>query len=825
MGKNHILAFHSLNLVRRDKSTAAVLMCLLFSGAGALYHPQQIQAAQLASTITAIGAVSEPHANARAFGTTRLSEPTGQALKLVNVDNPYNTQTTTGDAIPAVITPGGTTADSPADLFVVSPFLLGVADGALGNLNLRVLLPKIQDWSAVTAKALAADNTSAAIVIFRTNSPENVKFTTNDGTSLLPYANNFLIMTPKEGTDDLIVPSSQLVKVGSIFYAAALVQAPGLGAKRSFATAITVTARQGAETRKTSMALVPPPVVLVHGLWGNDKSLEFVEDTLTNSAPWNNHPELVQAIQYTNDISFDASEPASALGNEIRNLLQTGARSLDAQQIVGGRVDIVAHSMGGLVLRHYATLMPYRSPRDREQGQFHQIVTLDTPESGSQLATYLFDHRGCTLQTTSSFTSALLWAATCQPPTLTVEACFATAKAGMPLGPSNHLRDGAVFALEPDSPSFRRLTTGPDIEGAIWRAVTAVALSDSLLKFELDGLIDASANLSHATIPNCPSSPSTPTVNSILDGANDGIVRLTSQLRGARTGQFTTFRGLAHAPANPAGFTLDRQGSNSNVEHSSEVATLAACWLSNDGAATCNPKGGILTAATSNATPQFDVNQLHSVSRLTIHPPSAVQLGTPFDLTIDVSSSQLRRLVLNEGDELGHHAAWELPLPNMAGRTIHADITPMLFGSVTFTLDALFEDGGVETDDVAVPVQPPAAAPEVFLGDAASPKLGIVFDPKEGMNAYVLHPKAIYASTPDRIDAYGIAHPNPVNLDARVVHYSIVQRAGEPVVTLQTNAYGYDPSTVSIVALHAGTATIEARFGSAIDYLQVFVGP
>jgi hypothetical protein len=64
-----------------------------------------------------------------------------------------------------------------------------------------------------------------------------------------------------------------------------------------------------------------------------------------------------------------------------------------------------------------------------------------------------------------------------------------------------------------------------------------------------------------------------------------------------------------------------------------------------------------------------------------------------------------------------------------------------------------------------------------------------------------------------------------VNLDARVVHYSVVRSTGAPVVDLQTNAYGYDPSVVSIVALRPGTATIEARLGAAVDYLHVIVVP
>jgi pimeloyl-ACP methyl ester carboxylesterase len=754
------------------------------------------------------------------FGLARRARPATVGIFLLSAV--AGSLCAAAQPIPATSPFTGSTADPGGQLHVIDPFLLGVHGKALADLHLQQLLPKISDWSTVGAEGLEADNASAAVVIFRTRSAEDVTFRTDNGTSLLPYADNFLAEPPQSGSQTLRVPASHLLKIASYFYAAALVQAPGLGVGRSFATPVTVTARQGTQSTKRGMPLVPPPLVLVHGLWGNDQSLEYLQDVLTTSPPWKTRPGLVQAIAYTNDISFDAYEPASALANEIRTLLEAGAHSLDAEHIVGGRVDIIAHSMGGLVARHYATLTLYRSLRDRGQGQFHEIVTLDTPEAGSQLATYLYDHRGCSLQSTSSVTAALVWSAACEPPTLTVEQCFATSRVGMPLGPPGHLKDGAVYALEPDSPSFRRLTTGADIDGAIWRAVSAVAYSDSLLKFELNGLIDASANLSQATIRDCPPSPSLPSVDSILYGANDAIVRLLSQHKSAGSGQFATFHGLAHAPANPLGLTLDPNGSNANIVHSRAVAELATCWLGNDGDPSCNPKPGAALAA----APEFDMPQLHKVDRLIIRPPANLRLGTPFDLAIDLSSpSPLRRLVVSEEDDLGHRIAQTLPTTGVAGPTLHAEVTPMLFGSITLTVDALFDDGGVDWKDATVPVQPPTAAPEMFVGDVNSPKLGIVLDSEEGVNAYVLHPKAIYASTPDRIDAAGMAHSNPVNLDGRVVHYSVVPSGGAPVIDLQTNAYDYDPSVVSIVALRPGTATIEARFGSAVDFLRVIAAP
>ena len=56
---------------------------------------------------------------------------------------------------------------------------------------------------------------------------------------------------------------------------------------------------------------------------------------------------------------------------------------------VGGRADVVAHSMGGLASRHYGSLSAYtQNPRSRTLGGIHDLITVDTPELGSGLADY-----------------------------------------------------------------------------------------------------------------------------------------------------------------------------------------------------------------------------------------------------------------------------------------------------------------------------------------------------------------------------------------------------------------------------------------------------
>jgi pimeloyl-ACP methyl ester carboxylesterase len=138
-----------------------------------------------------------------------------------------------------------------------------------------------------------------------------------------------------------------------------------------------------------SLNLVPPPILFVHGLWGNKKSLLFHQTVLAQMAPWSSYPDQLVAVGYPGAASFYLPESLSDMGTDVTTIL--GA--VKSKGIVVGRVDVVAHSMGGLLVRAYSsgtcTTTGYRSLKNRCQGQFHTIVTLDTPEAGSGLATYL----------------------------------------------------------------------------------------------------------------------------------------------------------------------------------------------------------------------------------------------------------------------------------------------------------------------------------------------------------------------------------------------------------------------------------------------------
>ena len=379
-----------------------------------------------------------------------------------------------------------------ASLAALDPFL--VAPGHLANMQLAKFLAGNPDLQTYAAKALSADGTSAAILLFQSDANSSVTFQVNNAASLVSFADDFLTTPPATGQSSLTV--ANLIQVGSTWFAPVLVQGP-LGGYSSN-NVINLTAAQGSDNASLNLSLVIPPVVLVHGLWGNKKSLVEAETWLQGEAPWSSAPEFVAPICYSKYLRFDATkDPLSkkgdacevtskaALQTEIDSLLAT----LDGDGIVGSRVDLLVHSMGGLVARNYASQGKYDSLRNRMQGQLHAIVTLNTPEIGSQLAPALIRKRNDTRKAPLSSFQGLAWEAICG--SATFAQCLAAN--GDPINaPGLPVKTGAVYSLDPNGPALNNPNlSGPNIANATWRAVSSTRPDNSALAFALDTLIAA----------------------------------------------------------------------------------------------------------------------------------------------------------------------------------------------------------------------------------------------------------------------------------------------------------------------------------------------
>jgi triacylglycerol esterase/lipase EstA (alpha/beta hydrolase family) len=134
------------------------------------------------------------------------------------------------------------------------------------------------------------------------------------------------------------------------------------------------------------------PVILVHGVWTNpDDSWESTDfkQFLEGHGFW------VAMVDYRkhNAKTFDpCAEPEignpaiAALKSRILEVLDR----YNKQQISASQVDIVAHSMGGLIARGLCQQNGYKAKENYMKGQIRRLITIGTPHFGAGLAGILY---------------------------------------------------------------------------------------------------------------------------------------------------------------------------------------------------------------------------------------------------------------------------------------------------------------------------------------------------------------------------------------------------------------------------------------------------
>jgi hypothetical protein len=627
----------------------------------------------------------------------------------------------------------------------------------------------------VRADGLVADNTSAAIAIVQTSDgAHELTLSTTNGTTLFDFDPNFLTTSPAAGAQSIVIPAGKMCHIGDAYYAAAWVQAPLGATPPSYTDKIVVTARQGGQTTSSpAIELVPPPVVLVHGLWSDNTTVGKIASYLQSVLPWSKHRDLIESVCYSKYLGFDSeNDPLSASSfkpceqtsrDALSSIVHELLTILDSKHIVGSRVDIVAHSMGGLAARWAASQvqcakwttsrdqckeLAYRYLRNRGKGEFHKIVTLDTPELGSELARFLVAHSGDLFSSNvivpliglprevgALVKPVELYFSVIDPKTghvfssiigflnkkivcsigQTVAQCFANDPPDLPIAaPGASLATGAVYSLMPRGPSLSNSKlVPPNIPDVQWYAAGSVAPYNSKLARLLDNFI---AGISPPSSTGQP----VPTVNSILGAplgkSNDAVVNIPSQLPAAQAYLSRTFPDLSHTQL-PILKTSKPELPDANVVESNDVHIFVRCWLS-----------GICSTDT---------------------PPIAPRPIPSNNRDVDVLL-----------------AALEGPCAFDSGLEFHAHRSPVT---------------GVRLD-------------------LANPSLR-------------LHPWADARTIPGHAPTF----PGPLTLGSSFVSYSVAPAVGLPVVSL-------DKKTGILTGLQPGTATVTGQCGSQTDTITVQVG-
>lgn len=120
------------------------------------------------------------------------------------------------------------------------------------------------------------------------------------------------------------------------------------------------------------------PVLMFHGLWGDRSAFQKMKERLTSDGYCPG--ELVLTADYSNknDVSFAENS------NVVPYYLDIMLNICRLKGYSAGKVDVIGHSMGGLLIRNYLQSETYPGRDD-----IHEITTINTPHSGSQFANFL----------------------------------------------------------------------------------------------------------------------------------------------------------------------------------------------------------------------------------------------------------------------------------------------------------------------------------------------------------------------------------------------------------------------------------------------------
>lgn len=142
-----------------------------------------------------------------------------------------------------------------------------------------------------------------------------------------------------------------------------------------------------ADEMTKNLKVAPKPVVLVHGLWSSWQAWETWQNILTTSHSYDWKAFAVgenpsKGLMNTGG-AFMSTDPTKSIAENARELEKYIKYAQEDRN--AWHVDVVAHSLGGLISRYYVSqIMPENTPDMRPK--ISHLVMLGTPNQGSPCA-------------------------------------------------------------------------------------------------------------------------------------------------------------------------------------------------------------------------------------------------------------------------------------------------------------------------------------------------------------------------------------------------------------------------------------------------------
>ncbi len=695
-------------------------------GLGAGYQPGETGGSSYTSSISARGKVQTTEMGSDSGSGNSESVDSTETLDLNTGKYTWDrtiTGTETGACGPySFSATQHRTATLPVQLSPASPVTatLSLVNPALINgvsfpLPTSVLPADVAN--APAASGLAADGASAVALLFQSSSADSVTFSlsapggaTSGIGSLTPYTPGYLSnpalavslqtqpqrpinsdeCNPTTGSSTGSPPCIFL----ALLWAPASISLNTTGGGVPAPLTLNVQALQSPAvgppdgTFSNSILLMPPPLVLVHGIWS---SAQAAWSPFLSWVPTNYPHQLISAADYerTSSLSFDDPGTQTALATQITSALASAADSGVAAQ----KVDVLAHSMGGLVTRYLMTDGPPSSFSGfLPTNPIHKLVTVGTPQNGSPFAIFLEHNKDNTLALGYS-----------NPVVLTL--CAATQKCtlGYFLGRQNKPIDSGVESLENGlqlySQSYNSVV-GEDtsVSGA------EIGLNFALAAFAPGNTVDG--------------------INGIL---NDTIVPAANQAIGASDS--AVLDGIVHTTI-PYISSVPSIGLNDVGETASpEVWNQAVYWLLGEGTGTAPHSNSVRMttekfvkgkestddSSSSAPAPVLDLTGYTQVPAsnltLSLDPSLPLTIGAATTITATSSTKTLSEILLFQA--VSDPA--DVPLYASTQSPFSISFMPIRLGTANFTAFAVFTDHTYATFPLSYTLQPSSSAVSLRL--------------------------------------------------------------------------------------------------------------
>lgn len=188
-----------------------------------------------------------------------------------------------------------------------------------------------------------------------------------------------------QGQLDVAVEGLSDVAVNGVHYAASYLTAPrNYGNSNTFFRQIEFElsytpniGNSNTSSVRYKTMIVRPPIVLVHGLWGDSSSFSYWQSSYSSF-------RVLKFANYRQTNSSGFNTNSSVLARTIDQALET-----KRLEYASSRVDVVAHSMGGIISRLHIGSDTFRKPQNLNEGDVRRLLTLATPHHGSSFANLL----------------------------------------------------------------------------------------------------------------------------------------------------------------------------------------------------------------------------------------------------------------------------------------------------------------------------------------------------------------------------------------------------------------------------------------------------